>query len=167
MQATVLEALSIACSMQSQASLVVSTLLPNANPTTQANVKIYNRAIPEVVRKRQADGKQIVYVDFSSSTFSLSDLSSVGTYPTDAGYLKIAEVWYQGIAAAKSRGWLSTLERGTSNAASGGSNNTVDTAPAIAPDPTIGPVGTQVGLGTTSIPAVSAILFLIFLQMVL
>jgi lysophospholipase L1-like esterase len=148
-------------------TIVAFTLLPNANPKTQANVKIYNGAIPEVVRKRQAAGKQIVYVDFSSSTFSLSDLSSDGTHPTDAGYVKMAEVWYQGIVAAKGRGWLSSLERGASNAVSGGSNNTHDTAPAMASGTTNGPVGTQVGLGTKSVPAVSAILFLIFLQTVL
>ena len=79
----------------------------------------------------------------------------------------MAEVWYQGIVAAKGRGWLSSLERGTSNAVSGGSNNTHDTAPAMASGTTNGPVGTQVGLGTKSVPAVSAILFLIFLQTVL
>jgi len=148
-------------------TIVASTLLPNANPKTQANVKIYNGAIPGVVKKRQAAGKQIVYADFSSSTFSLSDLSSDGTHPTDAGYAKMAEVWYQGIAAAKGRGWLSTLKLGTSNAVSGGSSITPDTAPAMAPGTTSGSIGTQVGLGTKSVLAVSFFLLLIFLQMVL
>ena len=86
-------------------TVVASTLLPNANSKTQANVDIYNRKIPEVVQRRQADGKHIIYVDFSS--FKLTDLSSDGTHPTDAGYLKMAKVWYQGIVAAKGRGWVS------------------------------------------------------------
>lgn len=38
-------------------TVVASTLLPNGNSQTQANVEIYNRKIPEVVQKRQGDGK--------------------------------------------------------------------------------------------------------------
>jgi lysophospholipase L1-like esterase len=86
-------------------TVIASTLLPNANSKTQANVKIYNRQIPELVRKRQAAGKHVAYVDFSSSLFSLSDLSD-GTHPTDTGYLKMAGVWYQGIVAANDRGFV-------------------------------------------------------------
>jgi hypothetical protein len=78
----------------------------------------------------------------------------------------MSEVWLQGIAAAKGRGWLSTLQRGTSNAVSGGSNNTPDTAPAMAPGTTSGPIGTQVGLGTKSVPVVSFTLLLVLLQLV-
>jgi lysophospholipase L1-like esterase len=148
-------------------TIVASTLLPNANPKIQANVQIYNSKIPDVVQRRQAAGKQIVYVDFSSSSFSLSDLSSDGTHPTDAGYIKMAEVWYQGIVAAKGRGWLSTKAtrgHGVSNGASGESNNTSDTAPGA----TNGPVVEQKGLGTTYVPTVSTLLLflLISLQMV-
>jgi len=133
-------------------TVVASTLLSNANSQTQANVAIYNRKIPDVVQTRQAQGKQIVYVDFSSSYFSLSDLSSDGTHPTDAGYLKMAEVWYQGIAAADSRGWLSLLKDDISDVVSGGSNNTCDKVPGAA----VGPTKTQMGSGTDDGPYVHA-----------
>ena len=125
-------------------TVVASTLLPNGNSKTQANVEIYNRKIPDVVQMRQADGKQIVYVDFSSSYFSTSDLSSDGTHPTDAGYLKMAEVWYQGITAADGRGWLSLLGDGIPDVVPGGSNNSCDKVPGTA----IGPIKTQMGSGT-------------------
>ena len=148
-------------------TIVASTLLPNANPKTQANVNICNRNIPDFVQQRQAKGKRIVYVDFSSSSFGLADLSSDGTHPTDAGYLKMVEVWYQGIVAAKDRGWLPTLEHGVSNVVSGVSNNTHDAAPHIVPGTTIRPMDPQVGLGTTSIPAVSGLIILVLIQMVL
>jgi hypothetical protein len=143
-------------------TIVASTLLPNANPKTQANVEIYNRKIPNVVRGRQTAGKQIVYVEFSSSpsSFSLSGLSADGTHPMDAGYIKMAEVWYQGIVAAKGRGWLSTKAtrgHGVSNVVSGKSNDTSDAAAGT----TNGPVKTQAGLGTTYVPAVSTLLFLL------
>lgn len=148
-------------------TIVASTILPNANPKTQANVKIYNSKIPDVVRRHQDAGKHIVYVDFSSPSFSLADLSSDGTHPTDAGYIKMAEVWYQGIVAAKGRGWLSTKAargHGVSNVVSGESNNTSGTASST----TNRPVVTQKGLGTTSVPTVSTLLLflLISLQMV-
>ena len=147
-------------------TIVASTLLPNANPKTQANVVIYNGKIPDIVKRRQADGKHIVYIDFSSSNFGLSDLSSDGTHPTDDGYLKMAEVWYQGIVAAKSRGWLPTLGHGVSNAVSGGSNNSRDTASGIVSGTTIKPMDPQMGLGTTSVPTVSILIVLIFVELI-
>ena len=125
-------------------TVVASTLLPNANSQAQSNIEIYNQKIPDIIQKRQADGKQIVYVDFSSSYFSLSDLSSDGTHPTDAGYLKMAEVWDQGITAADGRGWLSLLRDDISDVVSGGSNDTCDKVPGTA----IGPTQTQMGSGT-------------------
>jgi lysophospholipase L1-like esterase len=96
-------------------TVIASTLLPNANSNTQTNVNIYNRQIPELVRKRQTAGNHIAYVDFSSSLFGLSDLSD-GTHPTDAGYHKMAGVWYQGILAANDRGWLKAPAKGIFNA---------------------------------------------------
>jgi len=59
-------------------TIVASTLLPNGNPTTQANIAIYNSQIPGIVQARQAGGQHITYVDFSSSYFSLSDIGSDG-----------------------------------------------------------------------------------------
>ena len=59
-------------------TIVASTLLPNGNPTTQANIAIYNSQIPGVVQARQAAGQHITYVDFSSPYFGLSDIGSDG-----------------------------------------------------------------------------------------
>ena len=101
-------------------TVVASTLLPNGDANAQANVKIYNSQIPGVVKARQAAGRKITYVDFSSPYFSLSDISPDGyvlhvrdtvtraddpdrTHPTDAGYLKMAEVWYRKLHADRSR----------------------------------------------------------------
>jgi lysophospholipase L1-like esterase len=106
-------------------TVIASTLLPNANSQTQANVKIFNRQIPELVRYRRAAGKHIAYVDFSSSLFSLSDLAD-GTHPTDAGYLKMAGVWYKGIVAANDLGWLKAPTKGVSDVVSVGSSASCD-----------------------------------------
>lgn len=80
-------------------SIVVSTLLPNANPYIEANARIYNANLPGVVSQRAAKGKKITLVDMHANWFSTADLRADGTHPTDFGYLKMAKVFYNGIAA--------------------------------------------------------------------
>lgn len=126
-------------------TIIASTILPNANPTTQANVVKLNSQIPGVVQARQGQGHKITYADFSSSYFSIGDIGSDGTHPTELGYLKMAEVWYQGISAANSQGWLSTpaVESALSDTVIAGST-TCNKVPSAA----IGPVQTQMGSGS-------------------
>ncbi|KAK5731516.1 hypothetical protein LTR17_011314 [Elasticomyces elasticus] len=126
-------------------TIVASTLLPNGNSATQSNIITYNSQIPGVIRDRQAAGRQITYVDFSSSYFSLSDIGPDGTHPTDAGYLKMAEVWYQGIQVAANQGWLNppTAVTGLSDTVTGG-----DTECDKIPGAAIGPTQTQTGSGS-------------------
>lgn len=125
-------------------TIIASTLLPNSNANTQANVKIFNSQIPGIVASRQAAGKKITYVDFSSSYFGLPDIGADGTHPTTEGYMKMAEVWYQGIQAASVQGWLSApaTVSGVSDTVSSGST-TCDKIPGAA----IGPTQTQMGSG--------------------
>ncbi|KAK2624027.1 hypothetical protein QTJ16_006661 [Diplocarpon rosae] len=89
-------------------TIIASTLLPRSDPTIEARTKIYNHNIVAMVNKRQRAGKKLLYVDFSSTWFGLSDLQSDGQHPTDAGYLKMAYVWHQGIKAADAQGWLTS-----------------------------------------------------------
>ena len=74
-------------------TVIASTLLPNANSATQANAAIYNSQIPAMIKTRQAAGRKLTYVDFSSSYWSLTDIGPDGTHPTAGGYIKMAEVW--------------------------------------------------------------------------
>ncbi|PBP16288.1 hypothetical protein BUE80_DR012963 [Diplocarpon rosae] len=88
-------------------TIIASTLLPRSDATIEARTKIYNQNIVAMVHERQRAGKKLLYVDFSSTWFSLSDLlQSDGQHPTDAGYSKMAYVWHQGIQAADAQGWL-------------------------------------------------------------
>ena len=59
-------------------TIIASTLLPNGNANTQANIQIYNSQIPAIIKARQSAGKKITYVDFSSSYWSLADIGSDG-----------------------------------------------------------------------------------------
>ncbi|PVH86852.1 carbohydrate esterase family 3 protein [Cadophora sp. DSE1049] len=85
-------------------TILASTLLPTS--VEQARGKIFNANLPAMVKTRQAAGKKILLVDMSSSFFSMADITADGIHPTDAGYEKMAAVWYQGISAASSRKWL-------------------------------------------------------------
>lgn len=59
-------------------TIIASTLLPNANANTQANIDIYHSQIPDTIRTRQEAKQKITYVDFSSPYFSVSDLGDDG-----------------------------------------------------------------------------------------
>jgi len=83
-------------------TIIVSTLLPNANTAAEANVLQYNSDLIQVVNSRSAAGKRITLVDMHSSQFSLSDLQPDGTHPLDEGYQKMATVFYNGIVSVGS-----------------------------------------------------------------
>ncbi|KAK5707630.1 hypothetical protein LTR97_000168 [Elasticomyces elasticus] len=126
-------------------TIIASTLLPNGNSNTQANIKVYNSQIPALVKARQAAGRKITYVDFSSSYFSIADIGSDGTHPIESGYMKMAEVWFQGIMVANDQGWITApaVVPSLSDTVVAGSN-TCDKQPGTA----IGPVQTQMGSGS-------------------
>lgn len=81
-------------------TIILSTLLPNGNKATEARVLTFNHNLIDVVKDRRAKGKSIILVDMHSSCFSTADLHADGTHPTDAGYLKMASVFYEGIVTA-------------------------------------------------------------------
>lgn len=85
-------------------TILASTLLPTS--VEPARGKIFNANLPAMIKSRQAAGKKILLVDMSSSFFSMADITADGIHPTDAGYEKMAAVWYQGISAASARKWL-------------------------------------------------------------
>jgi lysophospholipase L1-like esterase len=76
-----------------RALLVVAQIIPLPG---NANVDAYNAAIPAIVQRRAAAGKHIVLVD-QHSDFPASELAD-GVHPNDAGYRRMAGVWYSAIA---------------------------------------------------------------------
>jgi lysophospholipase L1-like esterase len=59
-------------------TIIASTLLPNGNSGVQPRADVYNKNIAGIVKSRQAAGKKILHVDFSSSYFTLADIGSDG-----------------------------------------------------------------------------------------
>ena len=75
---------------------MVSTLQPltrNANDNTQVNE--FNAAARTVVEQKVADGADGLHLVDLNPVLTVSDLNSDAIHPTDAGYGKIANAWFQ------------------------------------------------------------------------
>jgi lysophospholipase L1-like esterase len=85
------------------ALLVVSSIIPITNDTTNQRVKTYNATIPTAVSEAAAAGKHVLFVDSyaafvadsSWKTKYMSDLM----HPNDAGYVVLGQTWYAAISS--------------------------------------------------------------------
>ncbi|KAJ7159706.1 FG-GAP repeat domain-containing protein [Mycena filopes] len=84
--------------------VLVSTLPPNANTATNALINTYNAAIPAVVKSFTDAGRSVVFVD-CHSVIAVGDLVD-GTHPNDAGYARMAGLFYNGLQQAFAKGWI-------------------------------------------------------------
>ncbi|KAK6227383.1 GDSL-like Lipase/Acylhydrolase [Colletotrichum tabaci] len=104
--ARMLEMVELVWAASRRASVVLSTLLPNGNDTTEACVLRVNGQFRALVAEQQALSKKIVLADMHTDKGPLrSDLVD-GIHPSDAGYVKMANVWFDSIKDAATRGWL-------------------------------------------------------------
>ncbi|MET7420248.1 SGNH/GDSL hydrolase family protein [Dactylosporangium sp. NPDC005555] len=78
------------------ATVVVSTLVPNPDPTVQARVRQYNGQIPGIVQAKATAGKKVRLADFAGN-LTLADIGTDGIHPTDGGYAKLADVWFSAL----------------------------------------------------------------------
>jgi lysophospholipase L1-like esterase len=85
------------------AALIVSTLIPLSFAQTQVNT--YNQAVRGLVSTRAAAGKHILLADMSPVLSS--DLAD-GVHPNNAGYVKMANVWFPVVQQAARNGWIGT-----------------------------------------------------------
>ncbi|CAJ0551515.1 Ff.00g114450.m01.CDS01 [Fusarium sp. VM40] len=84
-----------------RSTIILSTLLVNANKQVNSRVVRVNSQIRESVQLKAAEEKRIVLADmYSAQGPELSDLVD-GTHPNDAGYRKMAEIWFNAIEQAR------------------------------------------------------------------
>lgn len=94
-----------------KATVILSTLLVNRNADVQKRIVDFNDQLKEVANKFQLYGKRIVLVDMQGTKGpAKDDLIDDGTHPNDAGYRKMADVWFDGIKQADSRHYLQEAE---------------------------------------------------------
>ena len=87
------------------AAVLVGTPLPLLNPGWMSRITDFNAALPALVSKIAATGKQVALVDtgrVNSSHIHQSD----GIHPTDEAYALLAAAWYDGIVEAGQKKWI-------------------------------------------------------------
>lgn len=77
------------------ALIVVAQIIPE--PSKASAITAYNSAIPQVVQTRANAGKHVILVD-QFTGFPASELGD-GVHPNQAGYARMAGVWYAAIKA--------------------------------------------------------------------
>lgn len=94
-------------SRNANAAVFVCQLIP-ADPARYANTVsrsvAFNAAIPDLVASYVSAGKKVTMVSMNKA-LTVSDLAD-GLHPTDAGYSKMANAWYDAILAADKKGWI-------------------------------------------------------------
>jgi lysophospholipase L1-like esterase len=86
------------------ARLIVSSIIPvrtgsSHTTITPAKINSYNAGIPSMISARQAQGKNLSFVNMHSlagldTSISSPDYGADGLHPSPAGYAKMAAVWY-------------------------------------------------------------------------
>ncbi|KIN07805.1 carbohydrate esterase family 3 protein [Oidiodendron maius Zn] len=87
-----------------RAAVLVAELPPIEDADSDARAITFNAAVPGIVKSRTDAGRHIVTVNMSAYV-TVADLQD-GLHPTDYGYSRMAQAWYDGIKDAESRGWL-------------------------------------------------------------
>lgn len=86
--------------------MLISNLIPNLNAAAEANIEIINAALPAIVQARTDAGALVYLADMHSVITNADMTQSDGTHPTDAGYVKIANVWYASIQQIFANCWF-------------------------------------------------------------
>ncbi|WP_163570459.1 RICIN domain-containing protein [Fodinicola feengrottensis] len=78
-------------------TILVASIVPSRDATLNARINAYNAAVPGVVQAAHQAGEDVRFVDMNAR-ISVDDISADGIHPTDAGYLKMGDVWYDALS---------------------------------------------------------------------
>jgi lysophospholipase L1-like esterase len=79
------------------AKIIVASIVPNtSNPAVEAAQLSFNATIPTIVGNQVSLGRDIHFVDMHAALTN-ADISSDGIHPTEAGYDKMANAWFDAI----------------------------------------------------------------------
>ncbi|KAI0842438.1 carbohydrate esterase family 3 protein [Hypoxylon sp. FL0890] len=93
-------------------TIILSTLIVNADPKVQARIKDFNNQLKLLADRYRAAKFRLVLVDMQSDAGpKLTDLNKDGTHPTDAGYKKMANIFFDGIKQADEQHFLQAAEK--------------------------------------------------------
>lgn len=90
-------------------TVILSTLLVNADKEVNSRVLCVNDQIRDLVESKTAEKRRIVLAEMHSSEGpQLGDLVD-GTHPNDEGYKRMAAIWVDAIQKAQTKGFLTCL----------------------------------------------------------
>lgn len=82
-------------------TIILSTLLVSADKKVNSRVLFVNSQIRDLIESKAAEKRKIVLAEmYSAQGPELNDLVD-GTHPHDAGYKKMAEIWFNAIQQAR------------------------------------------------------------------
>ncbi|KJZ78380.1 hypothetical protein HIM_02418 [Hirsutella minnesotensis 3608] len=93
-------------SITPRSTVVLSTLLVNANKNTEARVLRINEQIRALAKRKADQGKRIVLAEMHGPDGPQKGELVDGTHPNDGGYNKMAKIWHRSIREAANRGFL-------------------------------------------------------------
>lgn len=85
------------------ALIVLAKIVMLANNESQARSEVFNAALPIVVATKVAAGIKVQLVDMT--VIPITQLQD-GVHPTDQGYIDMSTIWYAGLEAADTLGWI-------------------------------------------------------------
>lgn len=89
-----------------QSTVILSTLLVNADKEVDSAVKCINDQFRALAKKKAAEQKKIVLMDmYTSEGPDIHGLID-GIHPDDDGYNKMARLWFRGIQEALQKGLI-------------------------------------------------------------
>jgi lysophospholipase L1-like esterase len=86
------------------ATVLVSQLIVNGDPTIESEVQTFNAALPAIVSSRANAGEHVYLVNMSALTYP-ADLDGT-LHPNDTGYQLMANAWDSAIQTVIGKGWV-------------------------------------------------------------
>jgi len=102
--------------------VIVTTLPPMADAGHEATTIVFNANLTSLIHTYQRAGKLARIVDAHSQWFTVADLQD-GLHLTDAGYLKLARVFYDGLTGVMAN-VTKPIDTGISDASTPDTKNT-------------------------------------------
>ncbi len=89
------------------ATVLLSTLIVNADAAVEARVRRVNEQLADVARRAAGSGRRCVLVDMHCLEGPTVEELVDGSHPNDGGYEKMARIWCDAICDAHANGQLS------------------------------------------------------------
>jgi lysophospholipase L1-like esterase len=83
--------------LESNATLLVASLIPSRDAGTESITAEYNALIPSLVDKYADGGRKCYFVDMHSELDVTTDIAGDGTHPTQGGFDKIGDAWFSAL----------------------------------------------------------------------